>query len=257
MPVKTGPMASAWAEEWQRSWDRLEEGLIPERERQFDALVDVVEAVAGPSPIVVDLACGTGSVTRRLLARLPAARSMAVDIDPVLLRIAEATFEGDDRVAVRSCDLRDPSWVDVVPQALDAVVTSTALHWLPEDVVRRLYGELANLVRPGGVVAHVEQMPLVDMPRLADGLAAVMSERLTRRCGGDRTSWDAWWAEAAADPALAAPSRERAAIFTSGYPIQAFSPSADWHVRTLLEAGFVEAGVVWRAGAAALVAAVR
>jgi SAM-dependent methyltransferase len=247
-------MTSAWAEEWQRSWDRLEEGLIPERERQLDALVDVVEAVAGPNPIVVDLACGTGSVTRRLLARLPAAQSIAVDIDPVLLTIAEATFDDDDRVTVGSCDLRDPSWIEVVPYAVDAVVTATALHWLEEEVVHRLYIQLADLVRPSGAIAHVEQMPLVDMPRLSQGLATVVSERLAR---GDRASWDAWWAEAATDPLLAAPSRERARIFTSGYPTEEFSPSADWHVHTLIDAGFAEAGVVWRAGAAALVAAVR
>lgn len=250
-------MASDWAEEWQRSWDRLEEALIPERERQINVLVDVVEAVAGPSPVVVDLACGTGSVTRRLVARMPSARAIAVDIDPVLLRIAEATFEDDDRVSVESCDLREPSWMAVVPPVVDAVVTSTALHWLEEDVVHRLYGELANLVRPGGVFAHAEQMPLVDTPRLATGLATLASKGMSPQPRDGRSRWDAWWGEAAADPALAAPSQERAAIFTTNYPAQEFSPPADWHVRTLLAAGFVEAGVVWRARSAALVAAVR
>jgi trans-aconitate methyltransferase len=249
-------MTSGWAEEWQRSWDRLEDGYIPERERQIDALVDVVEAVAGPSPIVVDLACGTGSVTRRLLARLPTACSIAVDIDPVLLTIAEATFHDDDRVTVASCDLRDPSWIDAVPKEVDAVVTSTALHWLEEDVVRRLYCELAGLVRRGGVAAHVEQMPLVDVPRLADSLGSLASERLLQR-RADRPDWDAWWAAAAADPALVRASSTRAHVFPSSYPATEFSPPADWHVRTLLDAGFSEAAVVWRAGAAALVAAVR
>jgi trans-aconitate methyltransferase len=250
-------MASAWAEQWQQSWDRLEDGLIPDRERQLDALVDVVEAIAGQNPVVVDLACGTGSVTRRLLARLPAAQSVAVDIDPVLLRIAGATFEDDDRVTVASCDLRDPTWIGAVPDEVDAVLTSTALHWLPGDVVRRLYGDLARRVRTGGVVAHVEQMPLVDTPQLARGLAALTRDRLARRPGADRASWDAWWAEAAADPDLAAPSRERASIFPSSYPTEEFSPPAEWHIRTLLDAGFAEAGVVWRAGSAAVVAAVR
>lgn len=250
-------MASPWAEQWQRSWDRLEDGLVPDRDRQLDALIDVVEAIAGQNPVVVDLACGTGSVTRRLLARLPAARSIAVDIDPVLLRIAEATFEDDDRVEVASCDLRDPTWIGAIPDVVDAVVTSTALHWLPEDVVRRLYEDLAHCVRSGGVVAHVEQMPLVDTPQLARGLATLTRERLSRRRGADRASWDAWWAEAAADPELTAPCHERARIFPSSYPTEEFSPPAEWHIQTLLEAGFSEAGVAWRSGPAAMVAAVR
>lgn len=250
-------MTSAWAEDWQRSWDRLEEGLIPERERQFEVLVDVVEAVAGPTPFVVDLACGTGSVTRRLLVRLPAARSHAVDVDPVLVRIAEATFDDDDRVTVTSCDLRDPRWIEVVPRQADAVVTSTALHWLEEDVVRRLYRELALLLRPGGVFVHVEQMPLVGTPRLAHAFAVIASERLARREAADRSDWDAWWAQAAADEVLASPSQERRRIFSSNYPAEEFSPPAEWHVNTLLDAGFAEAAEVWRSGAAALVAAIR
>jgi hypothetical protein len=54
-------------------------------------------------------------------------------------------------------DLRDPAWVDAVlePQ-VDAVLTATALHWLPEGAVHRVYRDLARLVRAGGVVAHAE-----------------------------------------------------------------------------------------------------
>ena len=102
----------------------------------------------------------------------------------------------------------------------------------------------------------MSSMPLVDVPRLADRLGSLASERLVRR-RADRPDWDAWWAEAAADPALRMASRERAQVFPSSYPATEFSPPADWHVRTLLEAGFVEAGVIWRAGPAALVAALR
>jgi hypothetical protein len=37
-------------------------------------------------------------------------------------------------------DLRDPGWGDALPEShVDAVVTATALHWLPQDAVRRLY----------------------------------------------------------------------------------------------------------------------
>ena len=80
-----------WAESWQRSWDRQQEGYLPDREDRLGALVDIVEAVGGPTPTILDLACGTGSITRRILARLPGARTVAVDIDPALLAIASAS----------------------------------------------------------------------------------------------------------------------------------------------------------------------
>jgi SAM-dependent methyltransferase len=169
---------SEWAESWQRSWDRLEEVLVPDRERQISVLLDVVEAVAGTAPTVIDLACGTGTITCRLLDRLPRARSIAVDVDPVLLTICRATFVNDDRVHLVRADLRDPAWGEALPESqVDAVVTATALHWLAPNAVRRLYRDLAALVRPGGVVAHSERMPLAGLPRLGPALAEIDQQR--------------------------------------------------------------------------------
>ena len=110
----------------------------------------------------------------------------------VLLTIASATFADDDRVQVVRADLRDPGWSHALPESrVDAVVTATALHWLPEDAVRRLYRDLAGLVRRGGVVAHSERMPLTDLPRLGPALAEIEQQS---RAGRDdrRARWDAW-----------------------------------------------------------------
>lgn len=248
---------SNWAESWQRSWDRLEEVLVPDRERQISALLDVVEAMAGTAPTVVDLACGPGTITCRLFDRLPRARSIALDVDPVLLTIASAAFADDDRVQVVRADLRDPGWGDALPERqVDAVVTATALHWLPQDAVRRLYRDLAGLVRRGGVMAHSERMPLANLPRLGPALAE-MERRPGAGCGDGRARWDAWWEQASSEPALQPAMTQRHAVFETTYPSEEFSPPADWHVTALRDAGFAEAGVIWRSGPAAVVAAVR
>lgn len=247
-----------WAERWQQSWDRLEEAHMGDRELRIRALIDVAEAMAGQTPTVLELACGTGTVTRRLLTRLPAARSIAVDLDPLLLTIASATFADDDRVQIVRADLRDAGWASAVPATqVDAVLTATALHWLPEPVVDRLYQDLARLVRPGGVVAHVEQMPLLDLPQLSGGLARAERERLAQRQREQPASWDTWWENASRDPRLRAAAAQRRAMFAGNYPTEEFSPPADWHIAALGRAGFGEVGVVWRSGNTALVAAVR
>ena len=181
---------------------------------------------------------------------------IALDVDPVLLTIAGATFAGDERVRVARADLRDPSWTTAVPEApVDAVVTATALHWLPEAAVTRLYRDLATMIRPGGVLAHAEQMPL-DTPRLASALAIIDDSRQPSPAAR-RHAWDAWWARAAQDPALAAAMVERRAIFTTTYPTEEFSPPADWHMASLIAAGFTEAAVTWRSRHAAVVTALR
>src|SRR3954463_7195378 len=203
-----------WAEAWQTSWDQLEERLIPDRDRWIAALLDVVDAVRVGRPMVLDLACGTGTVTRRLLQRRPTARSMAVDVDPVLLTIASATFDGDDRVRVIQADLRGAAWMDTLPeQQVDATLTATALHWLSEGTVRRLYRDLARLIRPGGVLGHAEVMPLAELPVLGAGLARVERERRAARLRDGMSDWNAWWEDAAQDPALRTASEQRRAVF--------------------------------------------
>ncbi|WP_246017449.1 hypothetical protein [Micromonospora pisi] len=60
---------------WQESWDRQQEGYLPDREERFAALLDTVEAVAaGPGVAVLDLAGGTGSISLRALRRFPSRR---------------------------------------------------------------------------------------------------------------------------------------------------------------------------------------
>ena len=57
--------------DWIARWDRQQEGYLPDREERFTALIDAVEALDRPDPLVIDLGCGPGSLSARLLTRLP------------------------------------------------------------------------------------------------------------------------------------------------------------------------------------------
>jgi SAM-dependent methyltransferase len=245
----------SWAEDWQHSWDRQQEGFMPDREQRLAALVDIAEAVGGGEPRVLDLACGTGSISRRVLARLPGASTVAVDVDPALLAIATASLGHDDRVRIVRADLRDPAWAASVGESgFDAVLTATALHWLPEPALRRLYRDLRSLVRPGGVVANADEMAASALPRLGEALGRVARRRRAELCADGRPGWVDWWDIAAADPALAEAVAERRRFFGGDHSSE-FVPPAEWHVAALTDAGFAEAGVAWRSGPAAIVAA--
>lgn len=144
---------------WQRSWDRQQEWYMPDREERFRVMLDMVEAVVGPEPRVLDLACGTGSITDRLLKRFPEATCTGVDLDPALLAIARGSFAGDERATFVTADLKDPEWVERLPHdTYDAVLTATALHWLHSEPLTTLYGQLAGLVRDGGVFMNADRM---------------------------------------------------------------------------------------------------
>ncbi|MEE1826777.1 class I SAM-dependent methyltransferase [Streptomyces sp. BE20] len=243
-------------EQWQRSWDRQQEWYLPDREERFRVMLDVVEAVTGPEPRVLDLACGTGSITERLFARLPGAVSVGVDQDPALMTIARGVLGDDRRFTLMTADLKDPEWARALPPgSFDAVVTATALHWLPTDDLVRLYGDLAGLVRPGGVFLNADHTPEASIPLLSAADAALRHRRQERETAEGVLDWEGWWIAAAADPLLAEQVAARNAMY--GSHADGASHPADWHTGRLVEAGFREAGVAWRSVSDALVAAVR
>ncbi|WP_406409371.1 class I SAM-dependent methyltransferase [Streptomyces halstedii] len=229
---------------WQESWDRQQEWYMPDREERFRVMLDMVEAVVGPAPRVLDLACGTGSITDRLVRRFPDATSTGVDLDPALLAIARGTFEGDDRVTFVTADLKDPAWTERLPySSYDAVLTATALHWLHREPLAELYGRVGQLVREGGVFMNADHMIDTETPRINAAERAHRHASMDRARAGGALDWADWWALAAKDPALAEPTAERYRIY--GEHADGDMPSPQWHAAALRAAGFGEARTVW------------
>jgi SAM-dependent methyltransferase len=240
MTTSTG---TDWAA-WQESWDRQQEWYMPDREERFRIMLDMVEALVGTAPRVLDLACGTGSITARLLARFPRATSTGVDLDPALLAIARGTFEGDDRVRFVTADLKDPDWPAKLPyDSYDAVLTATALHWLHSEPLAALYGRVAELVSDGGVFMNADHMIDDSTPRINAAERARRHARMDRARESGALDWAQWWQLAAQDPVLAEPTARRFEIY--GEHADGDMPSPAWHARTLLAQGFAEARPVW------------
>ncbi|MFE2641960.1 class I SAM-dependent methyltransferase [Streptomyces nigra] len=232
-----------WAA-WQRSWDRQQEWYMPDREDRFRIMLDMVEALVGPAPRVLDLACGTGSISARLLARFPEATSTGVDLDPALLAIAEGTFAGDERISFVTADLKDPDWPTRLPyDSYDAVLTATALHWLHREPLVALYGQVAELVRDGGVFMNADHMIDDTTPRINAAERAQRHARMERARADGVPDWSEWWRLAAQDSALAEPTARRFEIY--GDHADGDMPPAAWHARVLREQGFGEARPVW------------
>lgn len=247
------------ARQWLNRWDRQQEYYLPDREERFAVIADVVAESAGrDDPLIVDLGAGPGSLSVRLLDRLPAATVIAVDADPLLLGLASAAF--DDRPGLRIVrhDLREPGWVESLglDRAANAVVSTTALHWLTRPQLAELYRRCGELLEPGGVFVngdHLHDGP--DRPRL-DVLTRQIAKDRAARVDLRRTEdWDQWWDAVAVAPELA---ELRAA--SGARPTEhsaADIPSYEDHVRYLQAAGFAEVGTVWQHGDDRVLVAVR
>ena len=229
------------ARSWLDRWDRQQEHHLPDRAERFAVIADVVAITAGrPDPVVLDLGCGPGSLSARIHATLPDARIVGLDSDPLLLGIAAANHPWLELV---DQDLRAPQWTDALPcGTFDAVVSTTALHWLFHDELARLYTDVAGLLRPGGVLVNGDHMP-GEHGALGEALRA----RQARRTGvTDREDWASWWGAATSAPELAELVAERGAR-----PLehnQDGSVGVGEQSDLLRAAGFAEVGPVWQFG---------
>jgi trans-aconitate 2-methyltransferase len=95
---------------------------------------------------VLEIGCGSGRDSERLLQALPHGRLVAVDGSRQMLeQLRERLGDGDGRLEVLHRDLRQPLEVD---GPFDAVMSVATLHWLPDH--QHVFGELARVLRPGG-----------------------------------------------------------------------------------------------------------
>ncbi|MCK1797402.1 class I SAM-dependent methyltransferase [Streptomyces sp. XM4193] len=246
---------------WQRSWDRQQEFYLPDREERFRVMLDTVEALVGREPKVLDLACGTGSITARVLDRFPGARTTGVDLDPALLTLARGTFADERRAEFLTLDLRDPNWREALPHhEYDAVLASTALHWLPTGELAVLYGRLAAVLRRGGVFLNVDHMPDPTTPAIDAALHTLDRARRESEKEQGAQDWVAWWQSMAAEPAFAEVVAERYRIFNDpaqGDHSNDHMQSPSWHTEVLRNGGFREARTVWSSPLDAMVLGLR
>ena len=93
---------------------------------------------------VLDLAAGTGAVTRLLIGR--AARVVAVEPDERMRAVLAARCPEAEALEGRGEDIPLPD------ASVDAVVIASAWHWLDPD---RAVPEIARVLRPGGALGVI------------------------------------------------------------------------------------------------------
>ncbi|MEU4533613.1 class I SAM-dependent methyltransferase [Streptosporangium sp. NPDC023825] len=242
--------------EWIARWDRQQEGYLPDREERFTALIDAVEATGRPDPLVVDLGCGPGSLSARLLERLPEATVVPVDADPLLLGLGRAAYP---HLTFVSLDLRSPGWTESLglSRPADVAVSTTALHWISGPDLRKMYAELATVLRPGGLLLNGDHMETDDATPAIARLERAVHDRETRRAfaGGHPEGWRQWWEAVAADPAFAELHTARTTAGADHHGSE--SSLLSEHVDALRGAGFTETGTLWQRGHNRLLCAVR
>ncbi|HET7037956.1 MAG TPA: methyltransferase domain-containing protein [Thermomicrobiaceae bacterium] len=177
MSEQPAPGMPGWDEDDSDFFLRWADIIIPRRAEQLALLSALVPLAPQAAFVAVDLACGAGELSRRLLERFPRCRVIAFDGSPAMLDAAAATLAPfGARAETRRFDLFADDWRGALPDNLGCVVSSLALHHLPGPEKRRLYRELARHLAPGGAL-------------LVQDIVDPTSEEARRY---DAERWDAW-----------------------------------------------------------------
>jgi SAM-dependent methyltransferase len=146
-----------------------------------DALVDQACEVAGirDGDRVLEIGCGTGQLTRSLLAR--GLRVTALEPGDQLIRVAEENLKeaGDvEFVHARLEDMRLPRG------SYEAVFSASAIHWVDPDLSWR---KIADALVPDGTLALIQYFGLQEQ-RSVDDQEALLSV-LRRHAGEVAATW--------------------------------------------------------------------
>ena len=155
-----------------RSYGRVFNEIAVEYDRNRppypDALVDRACAVAqiGDGDWVLEIGCGTGQLTRSLLAR--GLRVTALEPGEQLLDIAEENLKDAGDVEFVNARLED---TQLPRERYRAVFSASAIHWVDPDLGWR---RIADALAPNGTLALIQYFGLQEQ-RSVDDQEALLS----------------------------------------------------------------------------------
>ncbi|WP_216634515.1 class I SAM-dependent methyltransferase [Gloeomargarita lithophora] len=173
---------------------------------------------------VLDLGCGTGNLSARILQRLPQAQITAMDYSPQMLCHAQAKLPPAQTTFITTdfgvWALHPELFPTLAP--VDACVSSLAIHHLTHDMKQQLFRQIFAHLRPGGCFWN------------ADPVLAVhpQSTALYQRVRQELTPTE--------------PIPERGTVQSCGYSSQDQLATLAEHLDWLKAAGFAGVDAVWQ-----------
>jgi trans-aconitate 2-methyltransferase len=126
--------------------------------RKYDEMLDVlVRCIPASVDRILELGCGTGELSLKLLKRFPTAQITAVDYSPRMLQYAQEKIRVAgyaERWIAKEVDFGE--WANNpqntnIDQSFDACVSSLAIHHLTDEMKLKLFQQIHRSLNPGGV----------------------------------------------------------------------------------------------------------
>jgi len=127
----------------------------------------VRQIAPGAGERLLDMGCGTGSLTIRLAEAAPDAHVVGLDPDPATLGRARAKAQvaGIALLFIEGFADRPPKHEALAPGSFDKIATSLMFHHLSRDAKRRALAAAMTLLKPGGTLHVADWAEARDWPQ--------------------------------------------------------------------------------------------
>lgn len=162
-PAITGRSDVVWRRESVTADYHASRKGIPFADAHFEIMHRLFQTAGIRVRTLLDLGAGDGIATAVIAEREPVERAVLVDFSEPMMDAARERFapaNHDFGVSFVSGDFRERAWYPhVAAQApFDVVVSRFAIHHVPDEDKRVLYGKVLEWLAPGGMFVNIEHV---------------------------------------------------------------------------------------------------
>jgi tRNA (cmo5U34)-methyltransferase len=169
---------------------------------------------------ILDLGCGTGNLTEQVLKHYPEAEIDALDLSEEILKESQKRFMSQPNVRYIQADFRA---MHLAPGSYDLVLSSIAIHHIPDEDKIKLYQDIFQALTPNGLFIFADQTRGITDDIYKKHFLRWKEEAFG--LGSTQENWDMWMEHQNAHD---------------------FHTPVNWHLQQLEAAGFKEVDLIWK-----------
>ena len=152
------------------NYDATIEKNLVNYNQMIEALINAIPD--NESPRILDLGCGTGNITKKVLERFPNGKVTCFDLSEKMIEIAKEKLSDYDNIEYV---IGDFTIIDIIDK-YDAIISSLALHHIPNNQAKKdMYQHIYDSLYEGGVFYNA------DVIKANSDYNIILNERMTSK----------------------------------------------------------------------------
>ena len=136
-------------------------GGIPLAETQIEVIIRILKSWVPDFHTFLDMGCGDGILGRQLLQEWPESEGIFMDFSQPMISSAEEKCRPYiNRCVIVHQDYSEDNWIESIKDKtpVDVVISGYSIHHHEDDRKYRIYQDVFNILKPGGVFLNLEHV---------------------------------------------------------------------------------------------------